>query len=132
MWDGSEETRGRVHVVFTRALREVCHFDGMRAAASYFRQKADLCRELAAALLSQDDPVVLKLRAMAMRLTRTHASSNDGSPEKRRKRMSPAVPAPLTDLPHRRLARSVRSRNRYVSGGARMAEVRKQMLAVAG
>ncbi|GAA0278140.1 hypothetical protein [Methylorubrum aminovorans] len=37
----------------------------MRDAASYFRQKADLCRELAEALGSHDDPVVLKLRAMA-------------------------------------------------------------------
>ncbi len=37
----------------------------MRAAASYFRQKADLCRELAEALASQHDPVVSKLREMA-------------------------------------------------------------------
>ncbi|MCP2080777.1 UNVERIFIED_ORG: hypothetical protein J2W74_001963 [Methylorubrum zatmanii] len=37
----------------------------MRAAASYFRQKAELCRELAEALGSQHDPVALKLRDMA-------------------------------------------------------------------
>ncbi|GAA0265882.1 hypothetical protein GCM10008965_37460 [Methylorubrum aminovorans] len=37
----------------------------MHAAAYYFRQKAELCRELAEALASQHDPVVLKLREMA-------------------------------------------------------------------
>ncbi|CAO4140495.1 hypothetical protein [Methylorubrum aminovorans] len=37
----------------------------MRDAACYFRQKAELCRELAEALGSQHDPVVLKLREMA-------------------------------------------------------------------
>ncbi len=65
MWDGSGATRGWVRAVSTRFLREIWHIDGMRAAASYYRQRANLCRELAAALLSQDDPVVLKLCAMA-------------------------------------------------------------------
>ncbi|ARO57118.1 hypothetical protein ASF36_18910 [Methylobacterium sp. Leaf90] len=37
----------------------------MRAAASYFRQKAELCRVLAEALGSQHDQVALKLRDMA-------------------------------------------------------------------
>lgn len=37
----------------------------MRAAASYFRQKAELCRELAHALVDQDDPVVARLHDMA-------------------------------------------------------------------
>lgn len=37
----------------------------MRDAASYFRQKAELCRELAEALASEHDPVVSKLREMA-------------------------------------------------------------------
>ncbi len=37
----------------------------MRSAASYFRQKAELCRELAEALGSQHNQVVLKLRDMA-------------------------------------------------------------------
>lgn len=37
----------------------------MRDAACYFHQKAALCRELAEALGSQHDPVVLKLREMA-------------------------------------------------------------------
>jgi hypothetical protein len=49
----------------TRVLRELRHLDGMRAAASYFRQKAELCRDLARAVLDQDDPVVSKLQNMA-------------------------------------------------------------------
>ncbi|CAO4141556.1 hypothetical protein [Methylorubrum aminovorans] len=53
------------HVLVTRVLREIRHFDGMRAAASYFRQKAELCRELAKALAPQHDPVVSKLHEMA-------------------------------------------------------------------
>ncbi|KQO91136.1 hypothetical protein ASF36_21310 [Methylobacterium sp. Leaf90] len=37
----------------------------MRSAASYFRQQAELCRDLAEALGSQHNQVVLKLRDMA-------------------------------------------------------------------
>lgn len=37
----------------------------MRAAASYFRQKAEMCRDLAHTVLDQGDPVVAKLLDMA-------------------------------------------------------------------
>lgn len=49
----------------TRVLRELRHLDSMRAAASYFRQKAEMCRVLARTVLDQDDPVVSKLLDMA-------------------------------------------------------------------
>lgn len=37
----------------------------MKVLASYFRTQADLCREIADALVHQDDPAISKLRDMA-------------------------------------------------------------------
>lgn len=49
----------------TRICRQCRHLSDMKILATYFRAKAELCRELADTLSEQRDLVASKLRSMA-------------------------------------------------------------------